>query len=163
MSACALCINGWPVDECIAYFETAAAMAFEQRRTFRFLRSMFGNVPVLLPLAQFVVSLLGDSKYSAERLEKIQQEVYGPICSIFDSKQAKEMGTLLGLTLTSVVDSSAFIVTNYNRAPECSENRSASDVGLCMDYDKTRHRLTTTDYQVLRADDGICRVPLWQM
>src|SRR6478609_8204341 len=84
MSACALFINGWPVEKCITYFETAAAVAFEQRRTIRFLQTILGSVPVLLPLAQFVVSLLGDSKYSAERLEKIQQDVYGPICSIFD-------------------------------------------------------------------------------
>jgi hypothetical protein len=130
MSACALCINGWPVEKCITYFEKAAAMAFEQRRTFRFLQSMLGNVPVLLPLVQFVISLLGDSKYSAERLEKIQQEVYGPICSIFDSNEAKEMGTFLGLTLTSVTDSSAFIVTNYNGNPEYSENRSVSEIEL---------------------------------
>ena len=130
MSACVLYINGWPVEKCITYFEKAAAMAFEQRRTFRFLQSMLGNVPVLLPLVQFVISLLGDSKYSAERLEKIQQDVYGPICSMFDSNEAKEMGIFLGLTLTSVTDSSAFIVTNYNGNPEYSENRSVSRIEL---------------------------------
>ncbi|KAI9146675.1 LOW QUALITY PROTEIN: Phospholipase A1 [Paramyrothecium foliicola] len=163
MSACALCINGWPVEKCITYFETAAAMAFEQRRTSRLLQSMLGNVPVLLPLTQFVISLLGDSKYSAERLERIQQDVYGPIRSIFDSNQAKEMGTLLGLTLTSVVDSSAFIVTNYIGASDYSENRSMSEIESPVDHYESCPRLTIIDYQVLQAEDGMCRVPLWQI
>ena len=139
MSACALFINGWPVEKCITYFETAAAVAFEQRRMFRFLQTILGSVPVLLPLAQFVISLLGDSKYSAERLEKIQQDVYGPICSMFDSNEAKEMGTSLGLTLTSVADSSAFIITNYNGNPKYSENRSMSEIELSLDCYKSLH------------------------
>jgi hypothetical protein len=67
-------------------------------------------------LAQFVISLLGDSKYLAERLERIQQTLQSNL-QHFRFQQAKEMGTFPSLTLTSVTDSSAFIVMNYNGNP----------------------------------------------
>jgi hypothetical protein len=114
MIACALCINGWPLDKCIEYFETSAALAFEKRPFFQALTSLFGHVPMVVPAVQFVVSLLVDSKYSAQKLERIQQDAYGASQSIVQSHAAAEAGALLGVTLTSTDDTSTFVVTNYN-------------------------------------------------
>lgn len=114
MIACALCINGWPLDQCIKYFETSAALAFEKRPVFQALASLFGHVPLVVPAVQLVISLLVDSKYSAQKLERIQQDAYGINQSIVQSREAAEAGALLGVTLTSTDDTSTFVVTNYN-------------------------------------------------
>lgn len=123
MSACALFINGWPIEKCIQYFEQSSRKAFEKRGLSRLLIHLFGYIPILSPTFRFIVSLLVDSKYSARKLEIIQQEVYGTDCSIFDSRKASEMGICMGITLTSTDDTSTFVVTNYG---EAGENRERS-------------------------------------
>ncbi|UKZ53263.1 hypothetical protein TrVGV298_007055 [Trichoderma virens] len=55
-----------------------------------------------------------------------------------DSKEASEMGTCMGVTLTSTDDTSTFIATNYGDAGN--------------DY-----------YSVLKPSYGIHKVPLWEM
>lgn len=123
MSACALCINGWPIEKCIEYFEQSSREAFEKRRLSRLFIHLFGYIPILSPTFRFIVSLLVDSKYSARKLELIQQEVYGTDCSIVDSREASEMGISMGITLTSTDDTNTFVVTNYG---EAGENRERS-------------------------------------
>jgi len=112
--ACALCINGWPVDQCIEYFETSSKLAFEESRYSRIVRSLFHAAPFVAPAVELVKSLLVDCKYAADQLEAIQQEAYGARRSIVDSAEASRAGTMVGVTLTSAQDSSTFIVTNYN-------------------------------------------------
>jgi hypothetical protein len=63
---------------------------------------------------QVLLSLLRDSKYSADRLEMIQRDTYGPERSMMDSKKASESGVMLGVTLTATHDTHTFIVTNYS-------------------------------------------------
>lgn len=118
MIACALVYNDWPIEKCIEYFEMSSRLAFERRHLFRLFVSLFGDLPVISPAVQFIISLLVDSKYSAKKLEMIQQDVYGQDRSIVDSKEANEMGVLLGVTLTSTDDTSTFVVTNYNGVGE---------------------------------------------
>lgn len=112
MIACALCINGWSLDQCIEYFEASSQRAFEKR--FQTIDSLFGHLPIIVPAFQFLISLLVDSKYSAQQLEIIQQAAYGTDRSIVESKEAREAGAHLGITLTSTDNTSTYIVTNYN-------------------------------------------------
>ncbi|PTB40407.1 hypothetical protein M441DRAFT_70208 [Trichoderma asperellum CBS 433.97] len=123
MSTCALYFNGWPIEKCIKYFEQSSREAFKKRRLSQVLIHLFGYIPILSPTFRFIVSLLVDSKYSAQNLEIIQQEVYGTNCSIVNSREASEMGISMGVTLTSTDDTSTFIVTNYGVA---GENREKS-------------------------------------
>lgn len=170
MIACALCINGWPLDKCIEYFETSAALAFEKRPLFQALASLFGHVPLVVPAIQLMVSLLVDSKYSAQRLEGIQQDAYGVSQSIVQSREAAEAGALVGVTLTSTHDTSTFIVTNYNGIGD-----RPHDQGMCdrdrveRVLDLTLHRLSNSplptrngrhgfvdDVCILRVDSSVC-------
>jgi hypothetical protein len=112
--ACALCINGWSVGECIEYFETSSEQAFEKHRAIQVLESLFGSLPAVVPVADFALSLLVDGKYPAQRLEVVQQDAFGFSRSIVDSREASKMGILLGVTLTRTDDASTFIATNYN-------------------------------------------------
>ncbi|EHK19887.1 uncharacterized protein TRIVIDRAFT_123114, partial [Trichoderma virens Gv29-8] len=121
--ACALIINGWPIERCIEYFEESSIKAFEKRPLFQLFYYLFGYIPILSPAFRFIMSLLVGSKYSARELEMIQQEVYGLYQSIMDSKEASEMGTCMGVTLTSTDDTSTFIATNYGDAGnDCERN-----------------------------------------
>lgn len=123
MSVCALYINGWPIEKCIQYFEQSSRMAFEKRPLFKLFFCLFGHIPILSPVLRFIVSLLVDGKYSAEKLEAIQKEVYGLDRSIVDTREANEIGTCVGLVLTSTEDTNTFIVTNYG---EAGKNREIS-------------------------------------
>ena len=114
MVASALFYNGWSIERCIEYFELSSKLAFDRRRTFKLFRSMFGDIPGISAIVQFLVSILSDSKYSAHNLEMILQDVYGECKSLSDSTKANEMGTMLGVTLTSTNDTTTYIATNYN-------------------------------------------------
>jgi hypothetical protein len=114
LTACALYINYWPVEKCIDYFERFSQIAFKERRILRFLHPFLEKLPFLAGIIQFVISLLVDSVYSAENLERAQKDIYGSDRSIVDSPATAELGTALGVTLTSVEDVNTFIVTNYN-------------------------------------------------
>lgn len=116
MTVCALFINGWSIERCIKYFEQSSRKAFEKRQLFQLFVCLFGYIPILSPAFRFIFSLLVGSKYSSRELEMIQQEVYGLDRSIVDSREANEMGTCMGVTLTSTDDTSTFIVTNYGEA-----------------------------------------------
>ncbi|KAJ3499522.1 hypothetical protein NLG97_g285 [Lecanicillium saksenae] len=142
MTACALCLNGWPVDYCIDFFELSSRLAFDSNRLSRIVAFLVGDVPIVSPLLQALSSLLVDSKYSAKKLESIQKDAYGESRSIVDSNAASEMGISLGVTLTTTGDASTYIATNYN------------GVG-CRDG--------VTDYAHLTFGGGTRNVPLWEI
>lgn len=127
MIACALCLNGWPVDECIERFEASSKIAFEKRPSARALASVLGGVPCVVPIVQFVASLVVDCKYPADNLEATLRDTYGVDRSIVDSDEAARAGALVGVTLTSTDNTSTFIVTNYNGAVSCR-----GDPGRCV-------------------------------
>lgn len=114
MVVCALFYNGWSIERCIEYFELSSKIAFDRRRTFKIFQSIFGDIPGISTIVQFLLSMLSDSKYSADNLEMILQDVYGQYKSLSGSTKAVEMGTMLGVTLTSASDTSTYIATNYN-------------------------------------------------
>jgi hypothetical protein len=105
--ACALCINGWPVEDCIACFGLLARLAFRPR--FWWLRSHF-----LFALCQLLLPLLVDSRYPAKKLETLLQKVFGARRSIMDCSKATETGANVGITVTTIQDASACIFTSYN-------------------------------------------------
>jgi hypothetical protein len=114
MAACALYINGWPIELCIQYLDVAARLAFQKSLAHRVFLSLFGSFPTVAVVLQIFLSLLSNSKYSADRLEMIQKDVYGSRRSIMDSKEASRTGVMLGVTLTATHDTATYIVTNYN-------------------------------------------------
>lgn len=83
-------------------------------------------VPLMPSLVEFVLSLAIGSKYSAQPLETILQDVYGNDRSIMDSKSLSEMGAMLGVTLTTVQDTSTLVATSYNGV-----GRRLCDGGKC--------------------------------
>lgn len=116
MIACALCINGWSVDECIERFESLSQVAFEKRPSARAVASVLGGVPCVVRIVQFVASLAVDCKYPADHLEAALRDTFGIDRSIVDSNEAARAGVFVGVTLTSTDDTSTFVVTNYNGA-----------------------------------------------
>ncbi|KAM0347532.1 hypothetical protein ACHAP4_011332 [Fusarium culmorum] len=114
LSACALYINGWTVDECIQYLDVLALLSFQKHMVIRLCLFMVQLLPLMPSLVEFVLSLAIGSKYSAKPLETILQDVYGNHRSIMDSKSLSEMGAMLGVTLTTVQDTSTLVATSYN-------------------------------------------------
>lgn len=157
MIACALCINGWSVQECTEYFEKSSRLAFEKRQSFQIVESLLGIVPFVVPALQLVLSLLVDSKYAADRLEAIQQEAYGADRSIVDSRHASGAGAMVGVTLTRTDDTSTFIVTNYNGAGSRRDHP-----GRCATEARPQS-LARPEYEILRFDQGAAAVPLWEV
>ncbi|KAL7940049.1 acyl transferase/acyl hydrolase/lysophospholipase [Trichoderma barbatum] len=147
--ACALIINGWSIERCINYFEESSIKAFEKRQLFQLFFCIFGYIPILSPAFRLIMSLLVGSKYSARELEMIQQEVYGQHRGIMDSKEASEMGTFMGVTLTSTDDTNTFIATNYGDTDNDCGRNDKSDI--------------SKDYAVLKPSSGIHKVPLWEI
>lgn len=72
-------------------------------------------------------TLLTDSKYSAEGLEKLLIETYGQSRGIADISSATSMGAHIGVTLTRARDGSVFLATNYNSAVA-----ETQDSGACL-------------------------------
>lgn len=114
MIACALFIKGWSVEDCIQYIDVSMLLAFQRHLFIRLVLLFIGGFPLLPNLVEFLVSLVVDSKYSAERLEMLQRDVYGSSQSIMDSPEANKMGIQVAITLTTTRDAKTNIVTNYN-------------------------------------------------
>lgn len=104
--ACALFVNGWSVEECIASFENLACLAFQPRRSFW--------IPVFSKVYDFLLSLLVDGRYPARNLETALRGVFGPTRSIMNCSKASETGTLVGVPVTTIRDVSTCVFTNYN-------------------------------------------------
>ncbi|CAJ2508648.1 Uu.00g136740.m01.CDS01 [Anthostomella pinea] len=127
--------NGWPVLECISAFERLAQVAFK-------LLEPWIRIPFLSELCQFITSVLSDSRYSGQELEKILKEVLGTR-SIVECSQASEMGAKIGIPVATVQDSRACVFTSYNGAGE----RPGS----------------SGDYQIIPPSCGLRHIPLWEI
>lgn len=112
----ALCINGWPVEQCIERFEALATIAFQPRPSSR------------LPLFSWMIDFFADGRYAAHNLESALKEAFGKHRSILECSRATASGTRVGLPVTTIRGTSTCIFTNYNgvgtRSPGCGLNGS---------------------------------------
>lgn len=127
LSVICLDILGWNVDDCMSHLKQFAQQSFIQRSSW-FTRlldrlPLFSNVAWLF---QLICTLLADSKYTAEGLEKLLIETYGQNRSTTDISPATAIGAHVGVTLTRARDGSVFLATNYNSA-----TGQAQDSGAC--------------------------------
>lgn len=78
------------------------------------LQSLFGHLFAVVPAADFAVSLLLESNYSAQKLAYAWQDALGTNGSMLDSREAGKLTVLLGFCLTHTDDASTFIVADHN-------------------------------------------------
>ncbi|PWI65014.1 hypothetical protein PCL_08373 [Purpureocillium lilacinum] len=130
--------DGWDIQSCKEYFKESARRAFEPRP----LQKLFRNVPWVRKLVLGCSLLLLNSKYPTDNLDSLLRDEYGATRTIMDHSKAKESGIKLGITLTSVGDTKAYIATNYN--------------GVGQDR-------VPADYEVLRPNLGLRKIPLWEL
>ncbi|KAM0209837.1 hypothetical protein ACHAQD_011014 [Fusarium lateritium] len=142
LSACALYINGWTVDECIQYLDVLALLSFQKHMVIRLCLFMVQLLPLMPSLVELVLSLAIGSKYSAQPLKTILRDVYGSRRSIMDSNALGDMGAMLGVTLTTVQDTNTLVATSYN------------GVG---------RRPHDGDYQPLTTEQGLSSAPLYKI
>ncbi|KAF4334097.1 patatin-like phospholipase [Fusarium beomiforme] len=143
LSVICLDILGWNVDDCMSHLKQFAQQSFIQRSS-RFTR-LLNRLPLFSKVAwlfQLTCTLLADSKYTAEGLEKLLIETYGQNRSTTDLSPATAMGTHVGVTLTRAHDGSVFLATNYNSA-----------TGQAQD----------SDYRHLEVNDGQSQSKWWQV
>ncbi|KAK2037082.1 hypothetical protein LZ31DRAFT_547133 [Colletotrichum somersetense] len=135
ISAGALCINGWTVDECIARFESFSHHAFTPR-----------GVP-----------------YPSQHIEQALRDMFGSDRSIADYSPADKMGAMVGMTVATVQDASACIFTNYNGAGQRGGDRGSFPVSVeAMRYRKPM--LTgCLDYELLKTSVHGGQVALWEI
>ncbi|TDZ40328.1 Phospholipase A I [Colletotrichum trifolii] len=130
ISAGALCINGWTVDECIARFESFSNHAFTPRGVpsipiiSSFVRLLM-QVPVFATVVRAAAVLLFDSRYQSHHIEQALRDMFGSDKSIADYSAADEMGVMVGMTVATVQDASACIFTNYNGAGQRGGDRGS--------------------------------------
>lgn len=67
-------------------------------------------------LWRLVLSVLFDSRYSAERLEDMLKGIFGCERGFMDRSIATENGQYIGMPITTTNDASTYLVTNYNGA-----------------------------------------------
>ncbi|KAK1506523.1 uncharacterized protein CCOS01_16575 [Colletotrichum costaricense] len=147
ISAGALCLNGWTVEECIACFESLARHAFTPRRIpaipfVRPLLQMLMHLPLAPALVRLIALLVFDSRYPSRPIEEALRRVFGPEKNIVDYSPATAMGTHVGMTVATVQDASACVFTSYNGGGERGEDR---------------------DYHVLAPERGLRKIPLWEI
>ncbi|KAM5527445.1 hypothetical protein FOXYSP1_20317 [Fusarium oxysporum f. sp. phaseoli] len=143
LSVICLDILGWNVDDCMSHLKQFAQQSFIQRSS-RFTR-LLNRLPLLSNVAwlfQLICTLLADSKYTAEGLEKLLIETYGQNRSTTDISPATAMGAHVGVTLTRARDGSVFLATNYNSA---------------------RGQAQDSDYRHLELNDGQSQSKWWQV
>ena len=104
--ACALCINGWHVDKCIAAFERLARLAFKSRFSFQ--------IPFITKLCELLCSMLADSRYPATAVEEALQTTFGSVRGMTEHSAADEKGILVGIPVTTIRDVRTFVFSNYN-------------------------------------------------
>ncbi|KAK1446488.1 hypothetical protein CTAM01_17378 [Colletotrichum tamarilloi] len=175
ISAGALCINGWTVDECIARFESLSNDAFTPRRV--------PSVPIIGPLIRLMMRipffatvvrtaalLLFDSRYPSKHIEKALRDMFGSGRSIADYSAANTMGAMVGMTVATVQDASACIFTSYNGVGQRAGDRGSLPVSLSSSPSPSRpfeaRKLMLTDcidYELLRTTADGDRLALWEM
>ncbi|KEY63947.1 hypothetical protein S7711_11621 [Stachybotrys chartarum IBT 7711] len=132
--AYALFINGWPVEDCIASFESLARLAFKPR-------SLHG-IPFLSKICNFILSFLVDSRYPSKNLDAALSMAFGSTRNIMECSEASKTGTMVGVPVTTIRNVSPCIFTNYN------------GVGK---------REGSSDYYVLPSEAAGRRIPLREM
>ena len=147
--ASALCVNGWTVKDCIASFENLSRLAFRPRRPC--------GIPVLSKIYEFIASLLVDSRYPARNLETALRMVFGSSRSVIDYSKAVEMGTMLGMPVTTVRDASPCVITNYNAVGEREHGSGKLNKQKCGPW-----AYPSPDYHVLRSKGTTPRIALWE-
>lgn len=89
-------------------------------------------LPLMPSLVELVLSLAIGSKYSAQPLETILQDVYGSRRSIMNADALSGMGAMLGVTLTTVQGTNTLVATSYNgvgQRPHDEGKRRSVDTG----------------------------------
>ncbi|GKT51711.1 phospholipase A I [Colletotrichum spaethianum] len=143
ISAGALCINGWTVDECIARFESLSNQAFTPRGVpsipviGSFIRLMM-QVPVFATVVRAAALLLFDSRYPSRHIEQALRDMFGSGRSIADYSAADTMGAMVGMTVATVQDASACIFTNYNGVGQRSGDHGSLPIPLTRSADAIR-------------------------
>ncbi|WKT54352.1 hypothetical protein QSH57_004936 [Fusarium oxysporum f. sp. vasinfectum] len=143
LSVICLDILGWNVDDCMSHLKQFAQQSFIQRSSW--FRRLLDRLPLFSNVAwlfQLICTLLADSKYTAEGLEKLLIETYGQNRSTTDISPATAIGAHVGVTLTRARDGSVFLATNYNSA-----------TGQAQD----------SDYRHLELNDGQSQSKWWQV
>lgn len=102
--------DGWDIQSCKDYFKESARRAFEPRP----LQKLFRGIPWIRKVVLACSLLILDSKYPTANLDTLLQDEYSATRTIMDHSTANELGIKLGITLTSVGDTKAYIATNYN-------------------------------------------------
>ncbi|KAK1991677.1 FabD/lysophospholipase-like protein [Colletotrichum falcatum] len=103
ITAGALCLNGWTVEECIASFESLASHAFTPRRLpavplVRPLLRVLMSLPLVPALVRLAALLAFDSRYPSWPMEEALRRVFGAEKSIVDYSPANATGTMVGMT-----------------------------------------------------------------
>ncbi|GKT68914.1 patatin family protein [Colletotrichum tofieldiae] len=143
ISAGALCINGWTVDECIARFESLSNQAFTPRGVpsipiiGSFVRLMM-QVPFVATVVRAAALLLFDSRYPSRHIEQALRDMFGSERSIADYSAADTMGAMVGMTVATVQDASACIFTNYNGVGHRGEDHGSLPIPLTRSADAIR-------------------------
>jgi len=99
------------VEDCIASSEALARLVFRPRQVSQL---PLAWIPPVHAMWQLLLSVALDSRYPAKGLEKTLQKLFGSKRSIMDHSMATEMGQFIGMPVTSTVDASTYIITNYN-------------------------------------------------
>lgn len=127
-------------------------MAFGPRRV--------SHILILSRLQQFVVSYLADSLYSADDLKVALKNSFGKQQSILDYSHATASGAKVGLSVTTISETSSCIFTNYNRigmrAQDCGRRSRKLRKQEC-------NAEAMLGYHVIPAQDGFRRVQVWEM
>ncbi|KAH8655641.1 patatin-like phospholipase-like protein [Xylariales sp. PMI_506] len=132
--AFALFVNGWSIEDCIKSFESLARIAFKPRPSFR--------IPIISSIYDLFISLILDSRYPATNLEAALRMVFGPTKGAMDCSKATEMGTMVGMPVTTIRDIQPCVFTNYNGVGKRDRN---------------------SDYDIVKSEGATRRIPLWEL
>ncbi|OHE90234.1 hypothetical protein CORC01_14468 [Colletotrichum orchidophilum] len=143
ISAGALCINGWTVDECIARFESLSNHAFTPRGVPSVpiigpLIRLMMRVPLFATVVRVAALLLLDSRYPSQHIEKALRDMFGSDRGIADYSAADTMGAMVGMTVATVQDASACIFTSYNGEGHRAGDRGSLPVSVPVSVEAIR-------------------------
>lgn len=111
ISACALGIKGWDIQDCLAICRIIAQKTFEPRLS---VMSQIKRLPCVRIWLQNALSLILDSRYSSKNLEEVLQEIFGLTTTMADWSYANENGIHVGFPITSIDDAATILINNYN-------------------------------------------------
>lgn len=89
----------------------------------------FGWTTIGQRLWRFGLTLLKDSKYSPDPLERRLKTEFGESRTLTDRSPATANGLLVGMTMTAVEDTATFVATNQGGAVDPSGVAGESDIG----------------------------------